>query len=92
MDEKNAMMFGRFILLLAWGWAGVAQAAGFSCKSKADGNYPNPADCGSYIACSNGVAWVMPCPDGLYFNPRAGVPGLWQCDVPKEVECPSVPH
>ena len=41
--------------------------------------FSNPADCNSYYQCSNGVAVLMRCPDGLHFNPE-----LRTCDVPED--------
>jgi hypothetical protein len=43
---------------------------------------PNPADCGSYFSCSNGVPIPMPCPDGLHFNAKLDV-----CDSPQNANC-----
>jgi hypothetical protein len=38
------------------------------CTKLADGDYWNPKDCSSFIQCSIGQAYVMPCPAGLHFN------------------------
>ncbi len=43
---------------------------------------PNPWDCTSYYACSNGVPILMYCPMDLVFNPELGT-----CDVPTGDEC-----
>ncbi len=43
---------------------------------------PNPADCSSFYSCNNGVAILMHCPDGLYFNDELEV-----CDWPQNVNC-----
>ncbi len=45
---------------------------------------PNPADCASFFSCSQGVAILMHCPDGLYFNAELDV-----CDWPQNVDCPA---
>ncbi len=42
---------------------------------------PNPADCSTFFSCSNGVAILMRCPDGLYFNDKLDV-----CDWPRNVD------
>ncbi|KAI9563469.1 hypothetical protein GHT06_010932 [Daphnia sinensis] len=42
----------------------------FDCKSKTNGNYVNPADCTTYIACSNGYTYIMPCPANLVYNEK----------------------
>ncbi len=43
---------------------------------------PNPADCRSYFSCSNGVAILLYCPDGLYFNAEIDA-----CDWPRDSGC-----
>lgn len=43
---------------------------------------PNPEDCSSYFSCSNGVAILLRCPDGLHFNPELDV-----CDWPNPDRC-----
>ncbi|XP_039605054.1 chitin-binding domain protein cbd-1-like isoform X1 [Polypterus senegalus] len=47
---------------------GTQHATQGFCTGKTDGNYENPKDPHSYIACSNGLAHLMPCPSGLVFN------------------------
>ncbi len=42
---------------------------------------PNPADCSTFFSCSNGVAILMKCPDGLYFYAKLDV-----CDWPRNVD------
>nr|UBY12664.1 chitinase [Eisenia andrei] len=45
----------------------------FSCEGKPNGNYVNPADCASFITCSNGVMHVNECGEGLYYDEVAQV-------------------
>lgn len=70
----------------------------FSCEGKRDGNYKNPNDCCSYIACSNGRKYIMPCPAGLHWDwTSKEAPDkcddqyqgqcLGQCTVPAEAAC-----
>ncbi|GFS90411.1 haemalin, partial [Nephila pilipes] len=40
--------------------------AEFRCV--ADGQYPNPSNCSTFIQCSNGIRHIMPCPKGLNYN------------------------
>ncbi|XP_022786108.1 coadhesin-like [Stylophora pistillata] len=37
----------------------------FDCTGKLNGNYKDPNNCFGYIACSNDVAYQMPCPQDL---------------------------
>lgn len=48
------------------------------CVAKTDGLYVNPDDPKTYIQCSNGRTFVMPCGVGTVFNP-----GCLCCDWPK---------
>lgn len=43
---------------------------------------PNPDDCGSYYVCDWGFPILMPCPEGLHFNPQLQV-----CDSPENANC-----
>ena len=43
---------------------------------------PVPGDCSSFYSCSNGVAILMHCPDGLHFNAELDV-----CDWPQDAGC-----
>ncbi|EDO34779.1 predicted protein, partial [Nematostella vectensis] len=52
------------------------------CKNRADGNYPHPDFCKMYIACSNGIAYEMPCPAGLNWNDEKKY-----CDWPFNAPC-----
>ena len=52
------------------------------CQGKADGNYKDPNNCYGYIACSNGITYLMPCPAGLKYNEQTD-----QCDWPGNVTC-----
>ncbi|XP_051790651.1 chondroitin proteoglycan 2-like isoform X2 [Erpetoichthys calabaricus] len=38
------------------------------CANRSNGNYVNPNDIHSYIACSGSLTYVMPCPAGLVYN------------------------
>ncbi|KZS16638.1 Uncharacterized protein APZ42_017228 [Daphnia magna] len=40
----------------------------FDCQFKSNGNYVNPSDCKTYIACSNGNTYIMVCPANLVYN------------------------
>lgn len=44
--------------------------------------YADPANCAFYYQCSGGIAYHMPCPDGLHFNAR-----LLTCDYPQNAGC-----
>jgi len=59
----------------------------FSCEGMANGNYKNPNDCCTFIACSEGHTHVMKCPAGLHWDwnspewPSPDCDGhLGQCD------------
>ena len=41
----------------------------FNCK-KENGKFPAPGDCESFYQCSNGIPHLMPCPNGLLYDPR----------------------
>ncbi len=69
--------------------AASAEAAADSvldfCENKADGNYWNPEGLETYIACSNQLAYVMPCPAGLLYDMTVGRP--WgECMLPRNVD------
>ena len=57
-----------------------------SCPAVDPLNYtvllPNSENCSTFFSCSNGVAILMHCPDGLYFNDKLDV-----CDWPQNVQC-----
>jgi len=76
----------------------------FSCSGRIDGNYRNPNDCCSYIACSNQRKYVMPCAKGhngpLHWDwtlPESGDCGpegnncLGQCQYPEKAQCGVTP-
>ncbi|MBN3293887.1 CPG2 protein, partial [Polypterus senegalus] len=42
--------------------------SGSFCIGKQDGNYANPSNSSTYIACSNQYTYVMPCYPGLVYN------------------------
>ena len=52
------------------------------CAGKASGNYVDPNTCTGYISCVGNVEYKMPCPKGLWYNPKTD-----QCDYPKNVDC-----
>nr|XP_022900905.1 probable chitinase 10 [Onthophagus taurus] len=56
------------------------------CPSQ-NGDFPvfhsHPKVCDRYCKCDWGVAYDMPCPDGLHFNPVLNV-----CDYPVDAKCP----
>ena len=56
------------------------------CDGKLDGNYKDPDTCYGYIACSNEIAYKMPCPTGLMYNEEKD-----QCDYPGNVDCGKAP-
>jgi hypothetical protein len=83
------------VVALAAAWlAGAAQAQPpeFNCQAKPDGNYPDAADCHSFLVCAAGSKYVIACPEGLAYDPRAGSkehPG--EC-VPASAQlCPASP-
>ena len=48
---------------------------------KPDGLFPSE-ECSQFIHCSNGIAYLKDCPDGLHFNAQILV-----CDWPENVKC-----
>ena len=64
----------------------VNKATAFTCPAgdnDATANmYADPANCAFYYQCSGGIAYHMPCPDGLHFNAR-----LLTCDYPQNAGC-----
>lgn len=52
-----------------------------------DGVYPNYYDCTTFITCSNGLQYVMSCPEGLIWNVDTN-----ECDWPNNTECVSYPR
>ena len=93
---KTEAGFIAITLTAAFIQASAAAPIEFSCDGKLDGNYRNPNDCGSYIACANGRKYIKPCPKGLHFDwtlPQSGDCGpepnhcLGQCTYPEEAEC-----
>ncbi|CAG8836204.1 21459_t:CDS:1, partial [Gigaspora margarita] len=39
-------------------------------ENNPNGLYANPDSCFSYIQCSNGIPYVMPCPDSLLWSSK----------------------
>ncbi|XP_057369742.1 probable endochitinase [Daphnia carinata] len=52
-----------------------------------DGVYPNYHNCTTFITCSNGLQYVMSCPEGLIWNVNTN-----ECDWPYNTECVSYPR
>ncbi len=56
------------------------------CEGTESLNYtvlkPVPGNCSDFYSCQNGVAILMHCPDGMYFNDKLDV-----CDWPRNVDC-----
>ncbi|MFH9757289.1 chitin binding peritrophin-A domain-containing protein [Streptomyces griseus] len=50
-----------------------------------DDYYVHPDHCSKFIQCTNGVAHVMDCPEGMNFNPNVR-PGP-VCDLPRDYPC-----
>ncbi|CAH1168259.1 unnamed protein product [Phyllotreta striolata] len=50
-----------------------------------NGRYPTDT-CDGYIECNDGVPEEKTCPDGLLFNPKAGV-FAFPCQYPIDVDC-----
>ncbi len=48
----------------------------------ADGVYPNYYNCSTFITCSNGIQYVMACPEGLIWNVDTNA-----CDWPYNTKC-----
>ncbi|KAK3591078.1 hypothetical protein CHS0354_005475 [Potamilus streckersoni] len=40
------------------------------CTGQRNGNYQHCSDCNQYVACSNGIKYVMPCPSNLVWDDR----------------------
>lgn len=53
------------------------------CIGKPDGDYTHPFECVFFIKCSNEVAYVFDCGNGLHFNPNKGY-----CVYPEDYPCP----
>ncbi len=53
----------------------------------ADGVYPNYYNCSTFITCSNGIQYVMACPEGLIWNVDTNA-----CDWPYNTECVAYPR
>ncbi|XP_046644528.1 endochitinase-like [Daphnia pulicaria] len=53
----------------------------------ADGVYPNYYNCSTFITCSNGIQYVMACPEGLIWNVDTNA-----CDWPYNAECVAYPR
>ncbi|CAG8547575.1 404_t:CDS:2, partial [Scutellospora calospora] len=51
-------------------------------ENNPNGLYANPDDCSSYIQCSNGYPYVMPCPDGLQWSTEK-----LRCEWPENSDC-----
>jgi len=54
----------------------------FRCEEGANGTFPKPGHCEQFIICSNGIAYTMYCPAGLFFNPNSLV-----CDYESVAQC-----
>ncbi|GIX87999.1 papilin [Caerostris darwini] len=64
-----------------WGWPACKDdKKGSTCST--DGLYKNPKDCNSYIQCSDGVEYEMPCPRGLHFSEQTS-----KCEQPSVAQC-----
>ncbi|OWA50929.1 hypothetical protein BV898_15430 [Hypsibius exemplaris] len=55
------------------------------CDGKADGPYPHPYYCGSYIQCFNGDYSEKDCPGNMYYNTKAK-----SCDFRRLIKCRTV--
>ncbi|EFX73742.1 putative peritrophic matrix protein PTM2 [Daphnia pulex] len=51
-----------------------------------DGVYPNYYNCSTFITCSNGIQYLMACPEGLIWNVDTS-----ECDWPNNTECVTYP-
>ena len=51
-----------------------------------DGVYPNYYNCSTFITCSNGIQYIMECPEGLIWNVEEG-----KCDWPYNTDCVTYP-
>nr|CAH0112103.1 unnamed protein product [Daphnia galeata] len=52
-----------------------------------DGVYPNYYNCSTFITCSNGIQYVMSCPEGLIWNVDTN-----KCDWPYNTQCVIYPR
>ncbi|KAL3884948.1 hypothetical protein ACJMK2_025047 [Sinanodonta woodiana] len=39
-----------------------------TCVARVNGNYQHCSDCHTYVACSNGYRYIMPCPSNLVWD------------------------
>ena len=56
----------------------------FDCSGIESGIFGNPDSCLSFIQCSNGIAYIQPCPSGLSFDDK-----IKQCTYPETSSCKS---
>ncbi|CAG8568051.1 16174_t:CDS:2 [Dentiscutata erythropus] len=54
----------------------------FVFGAEADGLYANPDDCNSFIECSDGQPYVIPCPEDTQWSSRA-----LSCDWQENSDC-----
>lgn len=73
-----------FWICKEFGYDISASGQGGSCPEK-NGRYPTRT-CDGYIECRDGVPEEKLCPDGLLFNPAAGV-FAFPCQYPIDVDC-----
>ena len=55
------------LVILLFSDAGSGGA--FSCTSRANGIYADPANCSRFYQCYSGNLYSFTCPAGLYFDP-----------------------
>lgn len=75
--------------MLDFGYADVDRdgSSAFAAICPSDGDYPNYYNCTTYITCSNGIQYVMNCPEGLIWNVETG-----ECDWPYNTQCVMYPR
>ena len=52
------------------------------CKGKKNGQYANVENCATFISCANGNAFLMDCPDDLFY-----MPSMNQCAAEPDANC-----
>ncbi|XP_068453699.1 chondroitin proteoglycan-2-like [Clinocottus analis] len=70
---KLILTAGLCVIIASLGLPCLGSPPADFCKGKANGNHPNPTDTSSFISCSNGIPYKMPCPATLVYSPSVKV-------------------